>query len=345
MSHSSGISVSNKLRESFGNALSSKDKRLFKVQIENEELIEIFNKPVVGTWEEDFAQVTSLLDKESPTFILYRLDKDTATGFSWIVLCYVPDKAKVREKMLYASTRANLKKQLGNSYFSDEVFGTVVNDFTLEGYKRHVTSQKSDAPLTEQELLRKEEMDSTKGEVYSGGATSYVHGVSFPVDQKVLDSLKELTKGSLNYVQISIDCDAERIKHDHNSTIDFDGLAGEIPKQEPRFHFYAYTHEFEGASVTSYVYLFSCPDGSKGTKSAPVRQRMLYSSSKAHVGELLKSVGGNIDAKIEINAPDDIVEEEIFTAIHPQAAEKKKAFSKPTRAGQGARKLIRSPKT
>jgi len=345
MSHSSGISVSNQLRDSFGKALNSKNIRLFKAQIQNEEVVEVTSKPINKSWEDDFQQVTSLLDKEAPCYILYRLDKETPHGFAWVLLCYVPDKSKVREKMLYASTRANVKKQLGMTYFTDEVFGTVPNDFTLEGYNHHITSQKSEAPLTEQELLRRDELEGEKGEIYTGGSTKYVHGVAFPVEQTVIDSLQKLKSGSINYVQIAIDCDAERVKLDHTSKVDLNGLKGQIPTNEPRFHFYAYQHEFEGAKVTSFVYLFSCPDGSKGTKSAPVRQRMLYSSSKAHVSELLTNAGASIDARLEINAPDDIVEEEIFSQIHPQVAEKEKAFSKPTRAGKGGRKLIRSPKT
>jgi hypothetical protein len=43
------------------------------------------------------------------------------------------------------------------------------------------------------------------------------------------------------------------------------------------------------------VYIYSCPDGSNGKKSAPIRMRMLYSSSKANVA----SIGNvTIDAKV-----------------------------------------------
>jgi hypothetical protein len=40
------------------------------------------------------------------------------------------------------------------------------------------------------------------GEIYTGGASTYVHGVSFPVDQKAMDAVTQLKQGSLNYVQI-----------------------------------------------------------------------------------------------------------------------------------------------
>jgi len=131
--------VSTGLKESFGTTITSCDKRLIKAQIENEELVEITNCGNKGSWEEDLIQIQSLLDKEKPCYVLFRLDSSNP---QWVLFCYVPDKAKVKDKMLYASSRSNLKQQLGMNYFVDEVFGTVPSDFTLEGYKHHVQSKK-----------------------------------------------------------------------------------------------------------------------------------------------------------------------------------------------------------
>jgi twinfilin-like protein len=53
------------------------------------------------------------------------LDEKTSTGeYKWLFLCYVPDHAKVRDKMLYASTRATLTKELGDYRFADSIYGT-----------------------------------------------------------------------------------------------------------------------------------------------------------------------------------------------------------------------------
>jgi len=245
----------------------------------------------------------------------------------------------VKEKMLYASSRHNLKQQLGLSYFVDEVFGTVVNDFSAQGYKHHINSKKSEAPLTEQEQIKKSELES--GPVYSGGQTTYVHGVAFPVDNKATDAISQLLSGKLNYVQVAIDCDNEKVILDHSGSVDLQGLLNEIPTTEPRFHFFAWEHEHEGQNVTSIVYIYSSPDGSNGTKSAPVKMRMLYSSSKANVGEIVKAVGGKIDGKLEINTSSDINEEILSNLIHPQKEEKKATFTKPSKPGKGARQLIR----
>jgi len=337
MSHSSGIPVGSSLKETFGKAITSSEVRLIKVQIENEELVDISSQNVQGSFEDDLSKVTDLLDKERPRYIIYRMDTQEA---QFVLFCYVPDKSKVKEKMLYASTRANLKQQLGMNYFSDDIFGTVPSDFTKEGYKLHLECKKMDAPLTEHEQIKQLQIES--GEIFKGGASSYVHGVAFPVEANAIDALKKLVSGSLNYVQIVIDCDAEKIKCDHSSNLQsFGDLKKEVRLDEPRFHFYAYKHNHGGSSVTSFVYVYSCPDGSKGTKSAPVRMRMLYSSSKANVADVIKSVGGNIDARLEINAPDDLVEEEVVTTLHPPQAEQTKTFAKPSRPGKGGARLVK----
>jgi len=341
MSHSSGIPVSASLKESFGSALSSKDKRFIKVVIQNDEIIDTASKPVRGTFEQDLALIPELLEKDNACYLLVRMDSEGSFGFHWALFCYVPDKSKVKDKMLYASSRGNLKQQLGSTYFNQEVFGTVFADFSKEGYQQHVSSQKMEAPLTEQEQMKQREAES--GEIYTGGASTYVHGVAFPVDAAVVDAVKKLPGGSINYVQVAIDVNNERITLSAAKTIPLSGLSKEIPIDEPRFHFFAHKHTFEGAQLISYVFVFSCPDGSNGTKSAPVKHRMLYSSSKANVANILTSTlpGSTADARLEINSPSDISEELVVDTLHPPKEEKKESFAKPTRAGKGARKLIR----
>jgi len=338
MSHSSGIPVSSKLRDTFGSAVSGSI-RMVKVQIENEELVPVASRPVSGDFNADLVNIPSLLDADTgvPCYILVKLDTDTA---QFAMFCYVPSKSKVKDKMLYASTRSNLKQQLGANFFVDEVFGDGAADFSVQGYKNHVESKKVDAPLTEREQIKQMEIES--GEIYSGGASTYVHGVAFPVDAAATNAIKQLISKQLKYVQIGIDCDKEKIicmKTESSMTLD--GLRKQIPLDEPRFHFFAYTHDNEGSSVTSFVYLYSCPDGSNGSKSAPVRMRMLYSSSKANVAEIIKAAGGNIDARLEVNTGEEINEEELLTTLHPQKAEQAKNFARPSRPGKGGARLIK----
>ena len=57
--------------------------------------------------------------------IILRLDSEAHGGYEWILLCWSPDDSPIREKMLYASTKATLKKEFGATQITDELFGTV----------------------------------------------------------------------------------------------------------------------------------------------------------------------------------------------------------------------------
>jgi len=343
MSHSSGIPVSEQLTTTFGNAINSQSVRLIIAQIVNDEIVPTCSVQESGSKAlEDMDKIPSYLEPTSPAYILFRLDEQNARGYLWVLMCYVPDKAKIREKMTYASTRSNLRKQLGTSYFSAEIFGTVPGDFTQKGYKAFIDMQKADTPLTVGE--RQSAMERESGLFVGGASTAYVHGVAFPVEQPAGQALQDLLSGAHNYVQLVIDADAERIALGETDTINISDLSSKVPNDQPRFHFFRYDHEFEGADLSSIVMVYSCPDGSGNTKSAPVRLRMLYSSSKANIENILTSIGGKVDVKMEVNQGEEVHPEAIHLQLHPPKEEKKEVFAKPKGPTRGAKRLIRDPK-
>jgi len=325
--------------DSFGNARQKEDKRLIKVTIVNDEMVESLSKPASSSWDVDMKLIQEQLDGTNPCYILYRLDTKGSYGTEWVLLCYVPDKAKVKDKMIYAASRATLKMALGSQYFAEDIFGTVPADFTKDGFDAHVRARKSEAPLTESELLKRSQIEKGEGIIASGSSTTYVHGISFPVDAAATEAVKKLVAGSVTYVQVLIDTEAEKIKLDHTSNTTLENLVKEINLSEPRFHFFGYKHEFEGKTITSFVYIYSCPDGSGGTKPAPVKMRMLYSSSKAAVSEILTQAGAKADARLEIATPEDLDEDVVISALHPQKEEKKASFARPMRPGKGGARL------
>ena len=52
-------------------------------------------------------------------------------GYEWLMITWSPDDSPVRQKMLYASTKATLKKEFGGAQIKDEVFATVKVDTTF----------------------------------------------------------------------------------------------------------------------------------------------------------------------------------------------------------------------
>jgi twinfilin-like protein len=195
-------------------------------------------------------------------------------------------------------------------------------------------------PLTLEEEERKRNLEAEGGGVYTGGSSTYIHGVAFPLAAGVAGAVNEFRSGSKNYLRLGVDVDKEEITLGDAAQISYDELGGRVPTDLPAFHFFSWTHDHDGASVTSLLYIFSCPDGSHGTKSAPVKARMLYSSSKANVENVVTSNNGpKIDLKLEINSAQELGEAAIRHELHPPPPEVKKTFAKPKRPGRGGARL------
>lgn len=97
------------------------------------------------TWDKDYDKlVIPLIEEDQPCYILYRyffshyfrnfcfitfifrLDTKNASGYEWLFISWSPDTAPVRQKMLYASTKATLKQEFGTSQIKEELHGTVL---------------------------------------------------------------------------------------------------------------------------------------------------------------------------------------------------------------------------
>ena len=58
--------------------------------------------------------------------------------------------------MLYASTKATLKKEFGGGQIKEELYGNVREDVSLDGYKKHLLSAAAPGPLSREEIEREE---------------------------------------------------------------------------------------------------------------------------------------------------------------------------------------------
>lgn len=76
-------------------------------------------------WEEDYKIfVEPLIEENIPCYVFFRLDNKTSIGYEWLLLSYTPDSATIRQKMLYASTKATLKKEFGSPHIKEEYHAT-----------------------------------------------------------------------------------------------------------------------------------------------------------------------------------------------------------------------------
>jgi len=333
MTHSRGIPVCQELADAFNDIRLGNSFRSVKIQIINETLVESGRLGQTDSVENDWAAFQATLEPKIACYIAFRLESRNEHGDEWVLISYVPDGSPVKERMLYASTRDLLKRQLGYSYFLDELHGSSPDDVSWEMYKQHDRKKGvGDAPLTEAEI---QVSAASRMEIDHGHTREYVHSVMFPMSAQAVQALKNLSGGAQNLVQLRIDPDRETIELRQATNASGDSLGNEIPTDEPCFSFFRWDHQFEGANLSPVVFLYSCAESSK------VKLKMLYSTVKAAAADAASQQGIEISKKFEITEGADVSEEFFQNEFHPAAAEAKKAMKRPTKPGRGPSRITR----
>ncbi|RPA78899.1 actin depolymerizing protein [Ascobolus immersus RN42] len=323
----SGITASQELLDTFKAFTEDTSKRGFLVTVEKESLVPKESFPASSSFDDDLKGLESLLTTDVAVYIILRKDPPPAPLIS---IAYVPDAANVRQKMLIASTRNTLIKQLGGEKFGDSIFTTEKHELTAEGFKKHEAHTKLENPLTEEERVLKEVRDA-EYQAQAGTTNRKAHvssGVGFPISADAVDALNQLKEGEVSLVQLFIDVEQETIHLASASSTDVSGLADAISKEEPRYSVFRYTHEHNGSEESPAVFLYTCPTASK------VKVRMIYATSRGHVAQTIeKEFGVKLAKTLEADDASEIDAKHLNDLLHPQK-EESKTFSRPKRPGR-----------
>ena len=346
MSHQTGIKSNENLRNFFAKAKEGKI-RYLKVVINDKEELALDASKEVGNhtdFKTDFNDILKIIEPKSPCYVFYRLDEMTTTGYSWLFVTWSPDFAPIKLKMLYAATKSTLKLEFGAGQIKDELFGTVKDDVSYDGYMKFLKSQAAPAPLTnredELEMLRLNE-NLTRISVESKHKT--LQGVMFPIEQAGLDEIENFKRERINYLQFAIDLKGEIIVLDKaKEKVEVGHLSREIPVDKGRFHLYRFNHNFDNEPFNSIVFIYSMPGF-----SCTVKERMLYSSCKSELLSYLKGQSKIEIAKtFEIGEPSEISEASLLDELHPKKATDGLKFEKPKGpSSRGPRRVTRPTTT
>ncbi|KAF5391927.1 hypothetical protein D9757_001841 [Collybiopsis confluens] len=339
MSATSGIGVSPELSAEFASALESRSVRFIKISIQNESLVHDQSIPIEGSLNEDLAKLQDLLQDDVPAYILTKLDDS-----EWLAIYYVPDSAKVRDKMLYASSRASLLKSLGSTTFTDNLFATSKSDLTPESYLAHRKHMAAPKPLSarEQEVADIRAAERENAPSYEGSRTrqSMVGtGVGLKWSLNVESAVEDLGKGQDSaIVVITIDTSTETLVLESTSQVTVESLKSSLPSVEPSYAFFAWPHNYTDPAGREIVFIYSCPS------TSPVKHRMLYSSGSSGVFQAAKTLlSSSLNArKIETSDPAELDEAflkselgfdnkaDITTAFNaPLSSDSVRSFAKP----------------
>lgn len=231
-----------------------------------------------------------------------------------------------------ASTRLTLVRELGSEHFTETLFATTKEELGAEGWKRHEAHVAEDAPLTQEEWDRKQLKEAEVQEVggtgrrgagYGGGSSS---GLSMGAGQGVVEALQAMSDGSLVLLGISSNESIELMGSESGVTPE--SLASHISGSEPRYSFYRHSYQGEEGPESAVVFIYTCPT------ATPVKQRMIYASSKRSVETLAEQQAGlKLGKKMEATDPSEITAKSIEDEFAVKQ-EVKSGFARPKRPGR-----------
>lgn len=254
-------------------------------------------------------------------YILLR-QSNTPTGF--VAVTYVPNAAPVRQKMLFASTRLTLVRELGLERFGETLVVTEADELTKEGWLKHEAHTKLAAPLTEEEreLGEVKRLESEEGHGASQRKSHVAGGLQMNIADEAKAALEALKEGGDNLVLVGIDTKTEVFTLTSTTNATLETLTSSIPSSNPAFTF------FRLPESDKVVYIYTCPS------SSPVKERMLYASSSRSIYNWATTEGGlNVVKKVEESEPSEIEVKELGEEEKPKV-EVKARFDRPKRPGR-----------
>jgi len=342
MSNQSGIVASDEFRAFLGTCRDG-SLRSFKVSITDRPALEVVSQhPARESWTSDWdSMIPKEIDQDQPCFIFFRLDERDASGsFGWVLLSWSPDHANIRQKMLYASTKATLKQEFGQGQIKEDYYANMREEVTLAGYKRHLSQGQGPGPLTrEEEEMREIKEAETRVEVGVDSKQQTLASLAFPFDKEALLALETYWRKGYDYVQLAIDLDQEVVVLGDKGNCSMEQLVKKVPEDKARYHLFRFKHTHEGDYMESNVFIYSMPG-----YSVSIKERMLYSSCKNAVVDVVENVYSiQLAKKVEVDCGAELTESFLQGEVHPVKSLNKPKFARPAAPSRGNKRIIKAP--
>jgi twinfilin-like protein len=284
--------ASNELIEAFKSLQSDTSLRGLLITIEKESLVPSKTIPSTSSdFSADLSNLTPHLTPTQPLYILLR--QDNASTF--VAITYVPNTAPVRQKMLFASTRLTLVRELGIESFGEQIFVENAEELSVEGWRKHQKHVQQENPLTEEErnLVDIKNAEATEvGGTSRRGAGYGSGGLKMQAGEGVVEALSNLQEGGL--VSLKIDTSETIVLAEAPASgIGAGDLAQRISNTEPRYSVYKYSYSGASGPETASIFIYTCPTATK------VKDRMVYASSRRSAEVLAEQGAGlKLDKKV-----------------------------------------------
>lgn len=239
--------------------------------------------------------------------------------------------------MIYASTKSTLKQEFGTTNLKEEYHATSFDEMSLDGYKKNKVFKQASTPLTQREYeineLRRTEVKTNIG-IDTRHQT--MTGLSCPVSDAAQQAIRDILRGSYNYLQFEIDLEKEEINITKAEITEVTKLSSLMPTDHARFHIFLFKHYYEGDYQESYLFIYSM------AANCSVKERMMYSSCKAPFLDKIHTLGVTFTKKLEVDDPSELSEENLLNELYPKKMLHRAQFAKPAPPNRsGPRRLIK----
>lgn len=335
-----GLTIAEEIQSTFLSAQENDAIRALQVTISDEALVLARVMEKGGDVHADFdTNLGAILADNEASLVVFRFDDEPVNGaYRWVLLAWVPDSAKVRDKMLYSSSRDDLKRTLGLTHFVTEYYANSKSDLSFAAVLEAQNKDREAAPLTEAERLRREERALTSLE-RDATTKSAMSIVQFALSDTVKEELNMFTTGDCNWVEMRVDLDKETIESAGSKiVIATEPLAPHLTNEDGRF-LALRLPDSKGGALTMFVY--SCPE------TLPIRMKMTLSTVKSAAIAAAQELGVTFDKTFEIRDTADL-DHYVQAELNPPevtvgSSAAQLSHSKPARPGRGARRVVKAP--
>ena len=276
--------------------------RGLKIVIQTETLVVDAKYSRTASASIDFqTYVTDGLDADKPAIVLYCAADTADERASWILLSYIPDTARVREKMLYSTCREDLKRGLGTSFFKGEYGANEPSELSWDAMSHYFARDRSELFLTEREKMLQEETKRIDSETVFT-KTNMMAVLPFTIAPELIEKLAiiKTNEGEFNWIEIIFENETLKLSGTDNVNKDDTSWAKYIRSEEPRFYIFCLP-KIDSEETVLFLCFF-CPE------TAPVRLKMTMSSSKATLIAHITSLGLKFKKTFEVQEPGEIDE-------------------------------------
>jgi twinfilin-like protein len=269
-------------------------------------------------FQDDFKLVHKHLKPDVPALIALRGDP------KWILIAWIPDEAQVKKKMIFSSSRAALKSQLGATKFDHDLQVSSASECTYANYVLGFDEQEKEKTLSSVEKLTHEENKDVSTQMAL--QTEGMKMLNINVDDaaiKAFSAIKNNPEKCAAFFYVN-DTGDQLTADPATTNYTIQSLASKLDPDRPCYVVFHYAHinsETEEAQNKTLIVYFCSDD------AAP-KKKMISATVFKNIGAACAALGIEVAKKVEISLVAECSDAEFLTSLYPPVVIKEQ-FSRP----------------